>query len=145
MLHWWAKWVCNPFCPSQWPMKRSKVPLVNITVTVMESFGVNRPLSVADLREARGMPAHWGSKFLQFHAVFDHMLVPPPGQSARPLRGNPWSATVYPYSIGSIWSFIVSNQADTSHNNRRYSDGNHGDSCVLRHVIMWSCDRFTTN
>ena len=37
------KWACNPFCPSRCPSKRSKVPPINITVTVMESFGVNKP------------------------------------------------------------------------------------------------------
>ena len=26
------KWVCNPFCPSQFPSKRSKVPPVNVTL-----------------------------------------------------------------------------------------------------------------
>ena len=39
-------WVSNPSCPSQCPSKRSKVPPVNVTVMVMESFGVNRPLTL---------------------------------------------------------------------------------------------------
>ena len=33
-LRWRAKWVCNPFCPSLCPSKRSKVPPVNITLTL---------------------------------------------------------------------------------------------------------------
>ena len=39
-----GKMVCNPFCPSQFPSKTSKVPSINTTVTVMESLGVNGPL-----------------------------------------------------------------------------------------------------
>ena len=34
----------QPILPATLPVKRSKVPPVNITVTVTESFGVNRPL-----------------------------------------------------------------------------------------------------
>ena len=39
-----AEWVCKPFCPSQCPSKRSKVPPVKVAATVMESLNVNRPL-----------------------------------------------------------------------------------------------------
>ena len=39
-LRWWVKWICNPFFPSQWLSKRSKVSLVIVTVMVTEPFGV---------------------------------------------------------------------------------------------------------
>ena len=34
LLSWRAKWICNPFCPSQCPSKRSKVPPVNVSWVV---------------------------------------------------------------------------------------------------------------
>ena len=37
------KWVCNPFFSSHCLSNRSKVPPVNVAVTVTESFDVNRP------------------------------------------------------------------------------------------------------
>ena len=54
-------------------------------------------MAVVDLRGARVPPG--GSKFFQFHAVFEkiwqnRMLVPPPGELAPP-RGNPGSVTVW--------------------------------------------------
>ena len=36
--------VCNPFCLSHCPSKRSKVPPIKVTVTVTESLGVNESL-----------------------------------------------------------------------------------------------------
>ena len=55
--------------------------------------------TVADLRGGAGdARPPWGSKFFQFHAVFEkirqiRMLAPPPGELAPPPRGNPGSAT----------------------------------------------------
>ena len=40
LLRWRSEWACNPFYPIQWPPKQSKMPFVNMTVTVMEWLGV---------------------------------------------------------------------------------------------------------
>ena len=44
---------------------------------------------------AQGTHAPWGSKFFQFHAVFgknwQNRILAPPGELARPPRGNPGS------------------------------------------------------
>ena len=66
-------------------------------------------LPVTDLRDP------WGSKFFQFHAVFGKiwqnlMLAPPsPGQLAPPPRGNPGSATVYPFHSRNVLQVTNSN------------------------------------
>ena len=55
-----------------------------------------RQSAVADLRGARPSRPP-GSKFFQFHAVFGKIwqirMLAPPGELARPPRGNPGSAT----------------------------------------------------
>ena len=59
-------------------------------------------LAVADLRGAQVTRAPLGSKFFQFHAVFEKIWenlmlapLPPPRKLAPPPRGNPGSATVW--------------------------------------------------
>ena len=48
-----GKLVYNPFSLSQCPSKRSKVPPVNVTVTVTEWFGVNRRHRPVDVSPTR--------------------------------------------------------------------------------------------
>ena len=40
-----GKWVCSLFYPSQCPSERLKVRTINVTVTVVESHGVNELLA----------------------------------------------------------------------------------------------------
>ena len=81
-LTWRVKWVCNPFSLSHCPSKRSKVSPVNVTVTVTESFGVNRPLT----------------------SRFNSRMVP--DQSAYPYSGSWLNLLINETNFSYSWYFV---------------------------------------
>ena len=91
---------------------------------LLECFLLCWLLISVDLRGPQGMCASpWGSKFLQFHAVFgkiwqNRMLAPPPSPTglALPPRGNPGSATEYWCLLFILVGAIINSQIFSTEN-----------------------------